>query len=1022
MDIEVTMRMFFEKINFLALIVAANIHAGESFIPMKEPRLPSSDLVFDNKVLSIDEAKNLVKSGKISSLADLNPKENDIWSKKADENYADNELRNLNTANTLDYEGAIGSQSGLFRFNVRQDGDNQLYTVHLDKTLHTLLLRAELLRSLGYKIPDIQHKKSITVRFNSESDKKKFLELMVFGTERAVSRWKVSETDREIVLKDVAITKPSENDFYNVSLGVPSLITNSRTVRSLVVPYAILDLSESIRKFSWSVGRIDNNNIILPHFLNSDFNTALEDAIWILKKIAPLGRTELRQMVERAKFPKEVHTLLVEKLYSRKNALLRAFSLSGVDTNINTKLSEGSYLKDGVLKTREFPEYATFFAVNDAETPFDQMIYFFFNKLKSEVIDNTIAAINAKISVFDLGKARADFFKSEFERGLKHFVETGELIPVGIGSWDSPYLDGTILFSRDVVVGNYLGTNNPIQIADTIGGQVDFGLHTGFEGLADYISGSVKFGNSIVRSYTHIRPLKSLKASVNESLDPIFVNILKKNLEKHFLKLNNSLSKDDSKEKAAEVQELLKGIHEKLGVGESIVMTDRMIPSVKVRAVFNQGLISASASAHASVVTIRRLHFFKRSANLLQIYNDSGDMTEIGVGFDIRKFIPILRISAERNKGTFDASVYNVNLDSDLEANPNLKAISLGVYNVLKNKNFETLEEVVKPTKISAKFKDVDVGGSFLFLRGKWQKGKAEYTITTPQGFTGKYLSMNKKTQYGYNVEAFARQIANYYIEQASEATTLALASGEASSPGDTLFGKATTNVTNYEAELTEDYVTVKRYISIAKDKQGWSSSNEDIVQFMKDTNAKFQTELFNPNVVDFKKLRLYNFNYIVNFYEKGIKKIQTIDEATITQLEKKYQATTRNCNFAGEASGGNQQSALCGNLWEIKSLLKSCPKEKKYTDQSECHMKLAERLFEDLDFADFKLVMGGDSNYYVYASVDGYREKSEILNESIYSNSIGTISSKNVSGPMDTVRSLIGVMGGELSGAWIRK
>jgi hypothetical protein len=60
--------------------------------------------------------------------------------------------------------------------------------------------------------------------------------------------------------------------------------------------------------------------------------------------------------------------------------------------------------------------------------------------------------------------------------------------------------------------------------------------------------------------------------------------------------------------------------------------------------------------------------------------------------------------------------------------------------------------------------------------------------------------------------------------------------------------------------------------------------------------------------------------------------------------------------------------------------------------------------------------------NIYVYGTIDGFREKSEILNDTVYSNTIGKIGNKQWNGPLDVVRDLLGLTGGEFSGSWIRK
>jgi hypothetical protein len=77
--------------------------------------------------------------------------------------------------------------------------------------------------------------------------------------------------------------------------------------------------------------------------------------------------------------------------------------------------------------------------------------------------------------------------------------------------------------------------------------------------------------------------------------------------------------------------------------------------------------------------------------------------------------------------------------------------------------------------------------------------------------------------------------------------------------------------------------------------------------------------------------------------------------------------------------------------------------------------------MFNDLKFEDFKILIG-ENNLYVYASIDGLREKSEVLNDTVFSNSIGKIGSDKWNGPLEVVRDLLGISGGEFFGDWLRE
>ena len=112
--------------------------------------------------------------------------------------------------------------------------------------------------------------------------------------------------------------------------------------------------------------------------------------------------------------------------------------------------------------------------------------------------------------------------------------------------------------------------------------------------------------------------------------------------------------------------------------------------------------------------------------------------------------------------------------------------------------------------------------------------------------------------------------------------------------------------------------------------------------------------------------------------------------------------------------------NSICGGLDSVKWDIEKCRKADDDEERAACNITLANELLENLTFNDFKTLIGVN-NLYVYGSVDGFRQKSEILNDTIYSHTIGKIGSKEWNGPLDVVRDLLGLSGGEFSGNWMR-
>lgn len=991
------------------------VQAGESFVPLQKGlRMASDDLLYGGTVISSREAQDLSNLQQID-LSLLQPKSNEIWSPEKN-SLNDQDAIELQENATLTFEGSLNSNSGLYRFNAIPENGSKIYTIHLDKTLHSLLLRKNILRKLGYKIPAIKYLKKVFIQFNSVEDRELFLKKEIpENTLGAAERWVKKVNELSVEVQDLAVTEPSENDFYNVAMGVPTQTINSRTLRSLLIPYSILDLYESVNQYSWINGKIDNRAAVLSHFTGNDFSTTVEDAQWMIRRFNLLSREEIKEAVAQAFFPSEISSVLVEKIISRRNSLNRLFSEKSKDLAYNHKITIGESVKDGKVRQQDYPGFASRFAYGDAESPFEQLRFYLYAKIQSNAIDNMVAKFNSYLVGYDLGKTRSKFFQKQFEDGLNHFLETGEIRPIGIDTWTSPLANVSFIFSRDIILGNYLGTDNLVQLADTFGASVDLGVHLGVEGLGENLSGSLRVSTALVRTFSHLKPVKNLKQSLKEPYKNMFVSLLKNSLKERYFSLSelkNSTESND--EKAKKVQALLKEIDQYLDTGESLIMTDRLMPSASVKLNFSTGLIGVGVGAGAGVTTVKRIHIFKKSPKILQIYDDSGFVKDINLSFQVSEYISILKLTGKLDRGNYKIKSYMVNLSSDLEENPNLYLNSLAVYNVLKNKNFEILENHVPPVKLEATFKDRGVDFSFLFWKMKALKGKTYYDLSAKDGVNGKYFSLNKDFMSGVNAESFSKQMANYYLEEQSKGNVSINEESDAN-PGDSFFGRSYSQEIRYEASLNAQGRFENKFLSLSDTKQGWALTPKKLKKMMAKVNAKFQTSLFDVAQIDFEKLRLFRIGYHLNLYDRGIQRLNSIKPSEIDAIEARYKK-----EIGCMADNPNINSSTCGDLSVLRWDLRKCQKSKNDEDTASCNVELLDDLLTYLKFNDFKQIIG-ESNLYVYGTMDGFRQHSEILNDTIYSNTVGKIGSKEWNGPLDVVRELLGLSEGEFSASWLR-
>jgi hypothetical protein len=926
------------------------------------------------------------------------------------------------------FSGHLTSAPGQMRFNVKQDGDNSIYTVVLEKTLHTMILRKNLLRKLGYIIPQTDYRRKLKVKFDSKEQMTEFLEgQLPKSTLGASSRW-LDNKDIEtltITLRDIVVMKPSEQDHFNFAMGVTPRLQTARTVRSLIVPYALLNVRESINQLKWNVGRIDNNNYILPHFSFGVLNPSIHDVKWALRRLAKLTRFDLEEVVKLSYFPMEVETLLIEKIVARRNSLLKLFNVDHKAYKYNTAIStRDGLLVDGKIHSDKWNGYASRFAHGDPESPFDDLESHFLSRVQTEAFSLATSRLAEKLMAFNPNETRVDYFRQQFEHGLEHYIETGEFIEFGVGAWYTPVLSGNLILNRSIVLGSYQGSDNVVQMADTFGYTVEAGAHLGIEGLGEAVQSLYgRASISYLKTFTHLKPVNSLKASLKEPYNKLFVPFVKKQLQSGIANLSNLVEdgqsiEDLSEAKQQEVEDTLESINKFLGVGESLVTTRKIIP--KIQAGISLQAISASVAIAGGYdhIRLKRTHLYRSSETEIQVYIDNGISNDFYMSFSLNKFINVLKFTARRSKGKYGVRYHKINLSTDENENPTLQSNALALTQLLSNGSTELLNESAPPYVINANYKDVSTRFKFLLFLNQSLKGLNNITVTTPEGDRSDYVSITSEAQSGLNYEAFTTEIFNHYISK--HLKDFQLTTNSFKNPGLTIFGSSEGTKGRYEAQIVTtdsgDKEEKKSFIGISSVKEGWKIKRAKLQRQLQRLNREYGYTLFSNNVLqDITAMRVYNIAVNVNIYEKGIKALRSISRSQIDSIARKYRINS-GCN-----SDSNNNKPECGDLSRINSKRIRCQRSNQTKQEaSKCLLDFSILLKKDLKFQDLAQLLGKD-NYYLYGVVTGFRSGSEVLYESEVSNTQGRIGSRFTEGPIRALQNKIGIQNGEFHGKWLR-
>ncbi|PIQ56076.1 MAG: hypothetical protein COW01_05465 [Bdellovibrionales bacterium CG12_big_fil_rev_8_21_14_0_65_38_15] len=1007
-------------------------------VPLTEQRMPSDDLSLNGRMLRPDEAYQLAKEG--LDLSTLDPVESALWSDQSQGLSQRLDAVDVYDGDEVKFAGSLLSASGMFRFNIQNSQTSAI--VHLDKTLHTLLLRKNILRLLGYKVPAIKWVARLKVQFESKEEMDQVTESQIpRATLGAASRWIESkdEDSLTIIFRDIAVTVPSSSDHYNLAMGVPPQTLTNRTLRSLIIPYALLDLGESANKFEWTVGRKDNNAVILPHFTRGIFATTADDAKWILRRLEMLSKDDLRQAIELAHFPLEVSKLLVEKISSRRNALLEHFSEPAVALPFEVEVSHGDYLKKGKLELEDWDGYASRFAHGDPESPFKDVHWYALSKIQAFAIDNLVARANQELSLFNPNQVRGEFHQQQFQEGLEHFIETGYIMDFPVGTWFSPVADINLTASRDVVVGNYLGTDNLVQLADSIGWGIQLGGQLGIENLEFAPTASIKGTVTLSKNWTHLKPLRSLKNVFKEPYKNIVVPLIKWQMSKKLDELADlrnsenpnqdwSLDEDDS-----ELAQIVKHLNENLGVGESVLYTERVMPTIgaSLGASLMGTPVHLSLSGSADVVDIRRIQIYKKDKKTLQIYDDLGHGQGWSLNVSIERLIPIIRLGWRKQKGNFSVRLHEIDLNPDVKENPRLFDKAYAVAEFLSTGSAELLEEIQKPNVVEADFLDKSSKFSFLFWRHKKLKSDTLFNIESRDGLKGKYVALTDEKQSGLNWEAFTKDIINYGFQRLS--ANVNWGSPTWQNPAQTIGGMGTTTSVRFETSLDEENHYNERFMRLSDRWEGWSKKVKKLKRHMRDANEKFGFQLFDERTLDnTDKLKLFDVTVNLNLYEAGFKKLETIHPNSLIYFEYLYEEARgireRGCREEQIRSRRLSDGRLvesCGTLNTVIYQNNKCRSKiedkKDEKDITKCLMRLYRDLYEDLDYKELKMLLGQD-NLFVHGEVNGFRDNDEVLNDTIQTNTEGRIGSRFWNGPFEKIKQMLGIQEGELNGYWLRE
>jgi hypothetical protein len=1019
------------SILFLSLLLSFNSWATpiaevSAVIPEQSIRPEATDLIFQGKSLTSEEARRLEKSGQDISF--INPDETtDIWRSSTSEQ---SDSLGIQSQEEVEFIQILSTPVKNFRFiisKIGSNGERQLFQAFLGKRLQTYLLRRNLLRKLGYVIPPMQYVPRLDVRFKTASLRNDFIDNKIQGLKWNAlgdKEWILNLDDREsdlVALQDVAIM-PVQAEITNVALGVmtPDFILGRRVLNSLFVPYALVDVRESINGFRWYPGLRKSNAVYLPLEDPEQFSTTWSDARWILRRIAKLNRYDFESIVSGIGYPEAAQKLLVEKLISRRNELIRLFKLDEPALAFNPGISFGEHLKEGELLKGEWPGIAPRLAFEEEPSLVSgkELGSLLKSKAISTVIQELVRRVNTElIPHTDLEKIVFEKQKDKFLDDLVEFVKTGKAPKRDFGVWTAPFISGKIIASREVIAGSYLGTDNRVQLVDSLGFGIDTGLYVGTIDLKPKQLLDGRLGLSYLRQYSHLRPLTSIDAALKEPYKNMLVPLLQRKWASSITpELFSGWEGLPEEEKLSRVKTVISEFKDQLGDGESLVITDNIVGSAAIRAGYNFAeRVKAQADINGQKVVLSRLHIL-RQGDTIHVYKDLGNIQSLSLVIGLKAGIEVMSLKASFTGGTARTHFYKVSMNTNDE--PSSLAVRMqGLRELLFEKGIGRLSNSVEPNRLTHDLGEKQFAANFLFwnylklLSTDWLNLKRSGGLESENYFRRFIGERN-----GRDFQTVAVHLVNEIVQELTD-VPVEVANSTSGDPADTLYGKSRARVGYYEAELNEDKTSIEEsFIGISYRWRGWKAKRNQIEKIITQFSKRFNFTFFNPESFEqVKSAELYTLNLRVFVYEKGIRHAMGLDSRKLYKIMQS--------EWVGHSSARlSELTKAHQSLVKQQAKYLKSTKEMKWDKAGDAALGFISLVEKKLTHNGFKQVVGDERNFWIQPVLMGFLkgEDGKLAEIPIEGNEIGQIGSDRPFGPMTSAQQEMGMSESEFFAYWL--
>ncbi len=888
-------------------------------IPIKTVKKPAADLSYQGRKIDPSEAAELMS--KQIDISQLNPGDNKFWQNKTYD-VRDAALKAFPVGSVgVNFQATEAVINELLTVTVRvQDAKikDRFYRLAISRYSPSFMMRAAMLRKLGYFIPALKQYSDLKVRFQSEAEKELFLDNMQKGMVLDVSdtTWikENNKIEHTLTFSDCVLETPS-SEYYDLHWGttpnpknpamvsILELFSKNRAFRALIVPYVLVDLPESVNRFLPKSASVVSGHIVMNHPFGGAFTgTTYEDVKWLLQRMKGWTEKDVREVVENASLPKDIGELVYRKLLYRINNMFEFFDMK---TSFQASLptleydAAGGIIKSGKVMQETIAPYPFRFAHGDPEAPFQEGDYVRYFKIRgiTTVVATALAEMSKKLQIQDI----TDVAKQrmlDVQNKIKDHVKKNPLEPLyqKVEAWGGPVAGFNVSATRHVSTGTYFESTAPLQLVDNVSVSGSIGYFMGIDGL-NYVKPFGGVNLSLLRDYTHVRPILSVKEGDKENWANLMIPKYMANISKILKEPSVVSTAETVTEEKASLDQFLNELRE----GEVFTITDSITTTAYAQISSSLDVLmgiaplnflnSVSLGVDASRVVLRQTSI-TRTKDGVQIYIRNQKNSLYGLTLDVNYFINILRIRSQTNNADLTTHAFVVNyypalqqvIDADQkqiefvnknnETKENLRPV---LYSLFNSQSKDLLYEKFKYSKfeIDHELKTKELRTKFLWYRTinmsedhlvKLRYPRSEtYPNLDPKDEEIVLFSAKKGELKGRDFLGFGLDILQSILNRKS-AVSWDFSNDFNPNPSSTPFGNSYWRIVNSEGDLS---VTQKKpYPNIATIQHVWGGWNLPKEKFFK-TLDEVETAIKGVNLSSYRLLERENFHQVksVDFY-----------------------------------------------------------------------------------------------------------------------------------------------------------